>query len=295
MLKHKALVAGTICGVAALAGGLSVQWNRWQPKFELPAPSVFTLPTAAERLEQQRATERKQLQTALDAATKPYAGHVSVVVTDLKSDVTASVAPNDQMVSASLYKMYVGWAIYQKIDQGSLSLASKTPRGLTVGQCMYVMITVSDNDCGYTLGNMVGWANLDTKLAALGLTQTKINNYGKGVDLVGDKLTSAADVALFTQQLYEGKLLSPHNTEAYMNLLKADELNTWLPSGLPKGTPIAHKTGALYDLVHDAGVVYSPNGDYLIVVMSRGWDNPVTQPPAVFADISRQLWNFFAI
>jgi beta-lactamase class A len=227
LLKQKALVAGTMLGAAALVGGLSVQWGRWQPEFKLPAPSVFTLPTAAERLEQQVTIETAQLQAAVDTAARPYNGHVSIVVTDLQSDATASTAAQDQMVSASLYKLYVGWAIYQKIDQGALNLNSKTPRGLTVGQCMYVMITVSDNDCGYTLGNMVGWANLDTKLAALGLTQTKINNYGKGVDLVGDKLTSAADVALFTQMLYKGKLLSPQSTEAYMNLLKADELNAW--------------------------------------------------------------------
>jgi beta-lactamase class A len=295
LLKQKALVAGTMLGAAALVGGLSVQWGRWQPEFKLPAPSVYTLPTAAERLERQLAVETGQLQATADAAARPYSGRVSIVVTDLKSGASASVAARNQMVSASLYKLYVGWAIYQKIDEGKLTLASKTPRGLTVGQCMYVMITISDNDCGYTLGNMVGWANLDTKLAALGLTQTKINNYGKGVELVGDKLTSAADVALFIQQLYKGKLLSPQSTESYINLLKADELNTWLPSGLPAGTPIAHKTGALYDLVHDAGIVYGLNGDYLIVVMSRGWDNAGTQPPAVFADISRQLWNFFAI
>lgn len=294
MLKQKALVAGTMFGAAALVGGVIAQWTRWQPEFKAPAASVFTLLTPDEQRVQEVAERSLQIQAAVNKAAKTYVGHVAIVATDLKTGASGSLAARDQMVSASLYKLYVGWAIYQKIDEGKLTLKTKTARGLTVGQCMHIMITVSDNDCGYTLGKMAGWAELDAKLAALGLTQTKINNYGKGTDLVGDKLTSAADVALFTQKLYEGKLLSKQSTDAYLAILRADELNTWLPSGLPAGTPIAHKTGALYDLVHDAGVVYGPNGDYLIVVMSRGWDNAKTQPPAVFADISRQLWNFFA-
>lgn len=180
------------------------------------------------------------------------------------------------------------------IDQGSVTLNTWTASGQTVGDCMTAMITVSDNDCGFTLGKIVGWPALDADLAAHGLTQTLVNNYGPGFELVGDKLTSPADVATFLQQLYEGKLLSHQSTDAYIALLKQDELNAWLPSGLPPGTAIAHKTGALYDVVHDAGIVYSVNSDYLIVVMTHSWDNAETQPPAVFADISRQIWNFFA-
>lgn len=294
MVKQIAMITGTVLGAAAIVGGVGAQWNRIAPKLSVPEQSVVVqTPSVGELLKQQTARKSAELQGILDGFAAKYPGQFGIVVTDLTTGATASIAAHDQMVSASIYKLYVGWGVYKKIDAGTLTINSKLKNGQTVAQCMEAMITVSDNDCGYALGALVGWKQLDADLASLGLTKTSIDNYGRNIyDLVDDKYTSAADIALFTEALYRGKLLSPASTSAYLSTLKADKLNTWLPSGLPKGTVIAHKTGALYDLVHDAGVVYAQNGDYLIVVMSRNWQNAVKQSPAAFADISRQIWEY---
>ena len=297
-MKHNLLIFGAIVGAFAVVAGVATQWQRLQPQFKLPEQNELVLqtPSVTEIQKQQIAKEAADLQVVLDTFARKYPGQFGIVVTDMVNGATASVNAREQMVSASLYKLFVGYGIYKKIDAGELKMTSPTKgSALTVGQCLYIMITISDNDCGYYLGAMVGWTQLDADLARIGLTQTKVNNYvapGSG-NINGDKLTSAADVAKFTEALYRGQLLSASSTEAYLNVLKATKLNTWLPSGLPSGAIIAHKTGALYNLVHDAGVVYTAKGDYVVVVMSRDWQNAAKQPPPAFADISRQLWDFF--
>jgi beta-lactamase class A len=297
VLKRAIAVIATLAGAGAIIFGVFFAWQRIEPQFKIVVPDeALFKPTVGELQKQQIAKESAELQVILDAFSKRYPGQFGIVVTDLVTGASARVNDKEQMVAASLYKMFVAYGIYKQIDAGTLKSTSMTKdHSLTVAQCLDIMITISDNDCGYYLGNMVGWAALDADLARLGLTQTKVNNYISSTsgNVNSDKQTSAADVALFTEALYRGKLLSAASTKKYMDIMKATKLNTWLPSGLPKGAVIGHKTGALYNLVHDAGVVYAVNGDYLIVVMSRNWQNAAKQPPSAFADISRQLWNYF--
>jgi len=297
-MKRVLLVLGTVVGAAAIIFGVSGQWSRIAPQFKLPNINevLVQTPSQSELQKQQIAKETQELQGIITGFSNKHPNQLGIVVTDMANGATATTNDRQQMVAASLYKLFVGYGIYKKIDAGTLHANSPTKGNpLNVSQCLYIMITISDNDCGYALGAMVGWQSLDDTLKQIGLTQTKVSNYvsaNSGV-VNGDKLTSAADVALFVQKLYKGELLSVSSTKTYLDILKADKLNTWLPSGLPSGTVIAHKTGALYNLVHDAGIIYSSKGDYLLVVMSRDWQNASTQPPPAFADISRQLWNYF--
>ncbi len=71
--------------------------------------------------------------------------------------------------------------------------------------------------------------------------------------------------------------------------MKDQRINNRLPAGLPAGTSIAHKTGDLDGYVHDAGIVYGPKTDYLIVMTSGPWPG-VGNAPAVFADFSSKVF-----
>jgi len=104
--------------------------------------------------------------------------------------------------------------------------------------------------------------------------------------------TDAQDVALLLNRLYDGTLLSPSSTDKFMGLLKDQRVNNRLPQGLPAGTVIAHKTGDLDGAMHDVGIVYGPKTNYLVVMESGEWSAPGNVPP-MFADLSRQLWNYF--
>ncbi len=219
------------------------------------------------------------------AAGQSAGGHFNIVVKDLKTGLTASINPDQSFASASLYKLFVAHKIYRQIDTGQLTYGAGAGSGTgrNIQGCLDIMITVSDNGCGNALGNILGWGKQNTGLKADGFN---------GTNLATLQQTNARDVAILFERLYQGTLNSPNSNEAFMTLLKRQRVNNRLPIGLPAGTQIAHKTGDLYDVIHDAGIVYGPKTDYLVVVMSGGWKSPGTTPPK-FANLSRQLWSFF--
>jgi beta-lactamase class A len=225
------------------------------------------------------------LQPLLNNFAASGGSNFAIVVKDLRTGETAAVNPDQQMESASLYKLFVAQRIYQQIDLGQLKLSQDAGAGdgQTIGQCLTVMINISDNDCGRALGDILNWGAQDQALDTEGYTNT---------DLASPQQTSANDVAKLLERLYRGTLLSPDSTNRFLSLLKDQKVNNRLPTGLPDGTVIAHKTGDLDGFSHDAGIVYGPRSNYLVVVMSGPW-SAVGDAPASFTTLSQQLWNYF--
>jgi len=230
--------------------------------------------------------QKHGLQELLNGFIAANPDKFGIVVKDLSTGETATYNADRQIASASLYKLFVAQRIYQRIDLGQLTYgqAAGGGTGRNVDGCLTIMINISDNACGWALGGgILGWGAQDQALAVEGYKQTSLATPQK---------TSAADVAMLFERLYSGTLLSPSSTQRFMGLLKDQRVNNRLPKGLPAGTVIAHKTGDLNDVVHDAGIVYGPKTNYLVVVTSGGWSAP-GNAPAMFADLSAKLWNYF--
>jgi beta-lactamase class A len=90
------------------------------------------------------------------------------------------------------------------------------------------------------------------------------------------------------EKLYKGEFVG---SGEMLKLLKKQQINDRIPKYLPNQTEVAHKTGELEGAKHDAGIVFSKKGDYIIVVMSQT-DNETTaaEHEALF---SRDVWNYF--
>jgi beta-lactamase class A len=246
-----------------------------------------TTPTPTPSAQVTMVAEETSLQQLLATFIRTYQtdGKYNIVVKDLSTGATASINPDESYMSASLYKLFVADQIYHMIDTKQLTYADLAGGGSgnTIGGCLDLMITISDNTCGRALGSILGWGAQNPALASEGFTET---------DLTTPQQTSARDVALLLDDLYTGTLDSPASNASFMNLLKNQKVNDRLPQGLPAGTVIAHKTGNLDNVVHDAGIVFGPKTNYEVVVMSGGWDLPGNAPPQ-FAALSKQLWDYF--
>ncbi|MBW4061168.1 serine hydrolase [Candidatus Saccharibacteria bacterium] len=225
--------------------------------------------------------------TGLQALLTSFAGGSSmygISVTNLSTGETASVNGAAPMEAASLYKLFVASEIYHRIDIGQLTYGQDAGggSGQNIADCLNAMITVSDNTCGHALGDIVGWGDLNAGLKAEGYTAT---------DLSGAYPTSSPqDIAKLYSRLYGNTLNSPSSNAAFIDLLKNQSLNAQLPSGLPAGTVIAHKTGELDGYIHDAGIVYGPKANYIVVMLSGPWGTPAAANSA-FTSLSGQLWN----
>ena len=110
--------------------------------------------------------------------------------------------------------------------------------------------------------------------------------YQKGLN----NSATARDLATLMTAIEQGKAASPSSTQAMRTILLAQELNLEIPAGLPPGTPVAHKTGQISGVLHDAAIVY-PSGrpPYVLVVLTSGIpDEKVAR--ALIADLSRQVY-----
>jgi beta-lactamase class A len=194
----------------------------------------------------------------------------SVVAEDQSTGVRASHLPDRQVLSASLYKLFVAAELLHRIDDGQLhrEAVSGDGTGRTVGECIRDMIVVSDNRCGSWGLRAVGYGALDASLARQGFP---------GTSLASPQHTTATDVARFLTRARDGSLLGPGGEAAtgeLYRLLQAQQVNDRLPVGLPPGTPVAHKTGDRLHWAHDAGIVDTPRGPLLVVVLSGPWAEP---------------------
>jgi beta-lactamase class A len=83
--------------------------------------------------------------------------------------------------------------------------------------------------------------------------------------------TTAPDLAALLVALERGQAASPASTRAMLEILRAQEYNAEIPAGLPPGTPVAHKTGSITGVLHDAAIVYpGARPPYVLVVLTRG-------------------------
>lgn len=106
-----------------------------------------------------------------------------------------------------------------------------------------------------------------------------------------NKLSARDLLALLKTLAVGGEGFSESSRTAMLELLKAQEFNDKIPAGLPAGTVVAHKTGDITGIHHDAAIVYPPTGSpYVLVVLTSGIaDESVAN--RLIARISRAVWD----
>lgn len=102
---------------------------------------------------------------------------------------------------------------------------------------------------------------------------------------------TAKDLEIALTALAGGEAFSASSTEKMLDILKAQEFNEKIPAYLPKGTVIAHKTGDITGIHHDAAIVYPAGEDpYVLVILTSGYQNE-KEANQVIAEISRVVWQ----
>jgi beta-lactamase class A len=103
--------------------------------------------------------------------------------------------------------------------------------------------------------------------------------------------TTAHDLMLIFKTLAEMRAVSPEASRKMVDILLLQEHNDGIPAGLPVGTRVAHKTGFITRISHDAGLVFAPDGSqYVLVVLTRGFAKGA-DAERVIAEISKAVWR----
>lgn len=251
----------------------------------------------------------KSLHEVIEKSLEGTQGTYSVYIKHLKTNESYAHNENRVYESGSLYKLWTMATVFDQLESGELEEDQKLSQGiavlnrkfsispenaeqtsgtitLTVKEALNQMITISHNYAALLLTEKI-------KLSTVGkwLDENKFTNSKVGSDGSAPQ-TTALDMALFLERLYRAELGSAENTNKMLDLLKAQKLNNKLPLYLPAGTIIAHKTGELGWYSHDAGIVYTQKGDYIIVVLSES-SSPKGAEERI-GQLSKNVFDYFS-
>ena len=79
--------------------------------------------------------------------------------------------------------------------------------------------------------------------------------------------------------------------EKMIEVLCAQEFNSMIPAHLPREARVAHKTGEISTVCHDAGIVFLPNRKPYVVAILTEWPADANGRTGCVADISRAVYE----
>jgi len=165
---------------------------------------------------------------------------------------------------------------------------------VAIGDLMRRMITHSSNLATNALIALVGAEKVTATAHQLGASRMRVLRGvedQKAFDRGLINTTTAADLAALFLAIESGRALSPRSSAAMRGILLAQEFRKKIPAGLPPGTRVAHKTGEITAVSHDAAIIYPPKRKpYILVVLTKGVRDG-TASSALIADISRLVYG----
>ena len=259
---------------------------------------------------------------AIEAAVAKSGADVAVTYQALDGRSSWSLRPDEPFHAASTMKVPVLIELYHQAHQGKLrlddtlvirnefrSLVDGSPYALdpsddseadlyraagstrTLAELAELMITVSSNLATNLLIERLGVENIQQGVHALGADGMKVLRGvedSKAFQAGLNNTTTARALARLLEAIAHGEAVDPAASRAMSGILERQTFNDGIPAGLPAATRVAHKTGEITRIQHDAAIVYAPR-PFVLVILTRGIADP-KESSALIATITRQLY-----
>lgn len=268
-MRRVVTAIAVVGGLTALIVGTLVAFAPRQ------TPGVELVLTSGARAEAVAWEER--LRGALLTQLEGESGEYSVTVREVSGLRSVHLDGDAELEPASTIKTFYAWAVLTAVERDDLALDDLLPSGVTVADCLRVMIEVSDNNCVADVRDLIGIDELNEFWAEGGFPSTYIVTDDAGV--YETKRTTTDDLAELLVRLERGTLLTEEHTELLLSHLLSQAWRQRLSSGLPEGTVSATKSGQLpledgTVVEADTGIVYAPDGPYVLTVLGYGMSTP---------------------
>ena len=167
---------------------------------------------------------------------------------------------------------------------------------MRVDELAYHMITTSSNLATNLLLGVIGAKAVNETLKELGVADGIELERGVEDELAFEKginnMVTADGLLRILVLLSQGKAFSPALSRRMMDILHGQEFNQGIPARLPKGTRVAHKTGEISTVAHDAGVIYLPKRKPYVLVVLTEWDPAGSGRSKTIAAVSHTIYQF---
>ena len=230
----------------------------------------------------------------------------------------------------SVFKFHIALAVLNKVDQGKLKLdqpifikkadllentwspiREKYPDGnieMPLSELIKYTVAKSDNNgCDLLLRLIGGTETVQKFINNKGIKNFTIKadeaQMHKGYEFMYWNTTTTNDSNLLLMNFFDGKVLSKNSTSFLMKtMIETTTGTTKIVAQLPKGTPVAHKTGSsgkdekgLTIAENDIGIITLPNGKHyaISVFVSDSMETEETNTKMI-ADISKLVFDYFS-
>ncbi len=289
------------------------------------ALAAITSALAAPAMLQAGKPPRGSLAARVDELVRRKDGKVAVAYRNLGTGAYFYRNEDDPFHAASTMKVPVMMAFFQAVDSREAKLGDSLPirnefrsivdgspysldpkedgdaelyqaigESRTYEELIRRMIVRSSNLATNLLIDKLGASRANDLLRSLGAYRMQVLRGVEDEKAFQARLNNSAtakDLSIALAALVEGDAFTPASREAMLEILKAQEFNEKIPAYLPKGVPIAHKTGDITGVHHDAALVFPPGeAPYVLVILTSGFADQKAADQRI-AEISRLIWQ----
>ena len=276
--------------------------------------------------------DKLSLAARIKAELTSYNGKMSVYIDDFKGNIV-EVNADDKFETASAIKTFILIDLFQQVHDGTKNLdemlvysednkidGSGVIQSLDFGLTMTVknfatlMIIVSDNVATNVLIDYLGIDHINQTIQKWGFNDTILHNKinFEKYDKLGT--STPRDYGKAFTMIHDGTIVSKEACEQMLEIFKRQHYNSMITKDFPQyylsgddsiaseeeQVSVASKSGSMNACRNDGGIVYTPYGEYVIVMFNKEFHDPLYyaghEATMYGARVSRMVFDqFFAL
>ncbi|MDE2956493.1 MAG: class A beta-lactamase-related serine hydrolase [Bacteroidota bacterium] len=189
--------------------------------------------------------------------------------------VRAGTLAMDQLLEVrNSFRSIVDGSEYAIVDDSDDAIYERLGEQMSVSELIYQMITVSSNLATNLLIEHLSADSIQhtiNNLDASGMQVLRGVEDLKAFELGMSNRTNAQALARLLDLIAHGQAVERAADSTMVEVMLDARFNEMIPAGLPEEVNVAHKTGQITEIHHDAAIVYPPDAPpYVLVILTEG-------------------------
>lgn len=245
----------------------------------------------------------KELQKETEKNIEGKKGNYGVSFLNITTKETFGINESEMFTAASVNKVPIVAVLYalehqDKIDfDEQITLQENDIQDYGTGSLRYqktgttyslktlakLALKESDNTAAHILNNKIETERVQAMLDSWGLTQTNME----------ENTTSPSDMQKLFLKIYNNEITTEGKSKELLGFMQNTDIEDRIPSLLPEGTVVSHKTGDAVGSLHDVGIITRNDTSYFLAVMTSDIGEDEQAAKKSIADIAQNIFTFY--